>query len=294
MLLIDSFLEYLNFERNYSEKTIRAYRDDILQFEAFVNKETGDLTPEEVEAPVIREWVISLMNQGYTSTSINRKLSSLRSFYRFLLRRGLITVDPVPKVVRPKNKKVLPTFVREEDMDRLLDEADCDGSFEECRNRMVILMFYSTGMRRAELIGLDDKDVDCSTLLIKVTGKRNKQRLIPFGEELRTEIQEYLNKRKEAVGETSGPFLVKNNGERLTESIVTKIVKQGLSKVTTVKKRSPHVLRHTFATTMLNNEAELGAIKELLGHESLAATEIYTHTTFEELKRMYNQAHPRA
>ncbi len=294
MLLIDSFLEYLNFERNYSEKTIRAYRDDILQFEAFVNKETGDLTPEEVEAPVIREWVISLMNQGYTSTSINRKLSSLRSFYRFLLRRGLITVDPMPKVVRPKNKKVLPTFVREEDMDRLLDGADCDGSFEECRNRMVILMFYSTGMRRAELIGLDDKDVDCSTLLIKVTGKRNKQRLIPFGEELRTEIQEYLNKRKEAVGETSGPFLVKNNGERLTESIVTKIVKQGLSKVTTVKKRSPHVLRHTFATTMLNNEAELGAIKELLGHESLAATEIYTHATFEELKRMYNQAHPRA
>lgn len=294
MLLIDSFLEYLSFERNYSEKTVRAYRNDILQFEAFVDKEASELAPEEVEAPVIREWVISLMDAGYTSTSINRKLSSLQSFYRFLLLKGLITVDPMLKVIRLKNKKTLPVFVGEKEMDKLLDKADCGGSFEECRNRMVILVFYSTGIRCAELIGLDDKDVDCSTLLIKVTGKRNKQRLIPFGEELKTEIQEYLNKRNETVGKTSGAFLVKNDGERLTETIVKKIVKQGLSEVTTLKKKSPHVLRHTFATAMLNNDAELGAIKELLGHESLATTEIYTHTTFEELKRMYNQAHPRA
>ena len=194
----------------------------------------------------------------------------------------------------PKKKKPLPVFLREGEMDRLLDDMDFGEGFEGCRDRMIIEMFYATGMRLSELIGLDDKDIDFSASLVKVTGKRNKQRLIPFDEELGCSMREYVNVRNEAVPVRSDAFFVRENGERLSRSIVENIVKRNLSKVVTLKKRSPHVLRHTFATAMLNNNAELGVIKELLGHESLATTEIYTHTTFEELKKVYNQAHPRA
>ena len=179
-------------------------------------------------------------------------------------------------------------------MDKLLDEVDFGEGFKGCRDHMIIEMFYTTGMRLSELIGLDDKNVDFSSLLIKVTGKRNKQRLIPFGEELKNAMIEYVNVRNEIVQARTDAFFVRESGERLSRSIVENLVKRNLSKVVTLKKRSPHVLRHTFATTMLNHDAELGAIKELLGHESLATTEVYTHTTFEELKKVYNQAHPRA
>ena len=226
--------------------------------------------------------------------SINRKLSSLRSFYKFLLRKGEVCVNPLQKITGPKNKKPLPTFLRESEMDKLLDEVDFGEGFKGCRDHMIIEMFYATGMRLSELIGLDDKNVDFSSLLIKVTGKRNKQRLIPFGEELKNAMIEYVNVRNEIVLTRTGAFFVRESGERLSRSIVENLVKRNLSKVVTLKKRSPHVLRHTFATTMLNHDAELGAIKELLGHESLATTEVYTHTTFEELKKVYNQAHPRA
>ena len=225
------------------------------------------------------------MDKGYTSTSINRKLSSLRSFYKFLLRKGEVCVNPLQKITGPKNKQPLPTF---------LDEVDFGEGFKGCRDHMIIEMFYATGMRLSELIGLDDKNVDFSSLLIKVTGKRNKQRLIPFGEELKNAMIEYVNVRNEIVQARTDAFFVRESGERLSRSIVENLVKRNLSKVVTLKKRSPHVLRHTFATTMLNHDAELGAIKELLGHESLATTEVYTHTTFEELKKVYNQAHPRA
>ena len=179
-------------------------------------------------------------------------------------------------------------------MDRLLDEVDFGEGFKGCRDHMIIEMFYATGVRLSELIGLDNKDVDFSSSLIKVTGKRNKQRLIPFGEELKIAMMEYVDVRNEAVPIRTNAFFVRENGERLSRSIVENLVKRNLSKVVTLKKRSPHVLRHTFATTMLNNEAELGAVKELLGHESITTTEIYTHATFEELKKVYKQAHPRA
>ena len=294
MWLTDSFLDYLQYERNYSEETIKSYREDLRQFEEFAREEIGDSAPSEVKAELVREWIVSLMDRGYTSTSINRKLSSLRSFYKFLLRKGEVTVNPLQKITGPKNKKPLPAFLRESDMDRLLDEVDFGEGFKGCRDHMIIEMFYATGVRLSELIGLDNKDVDFSSSLIKVTGKRNKQRLIPFGEELKIAMTEYVDVRNEAVPIRTDAFFVRENGERLSRSIVENLVKRNLSKVVTLKKRSPHVLRHTFATTMLNHDAELGAIKELLGHESLATTEVYTHTTFEELKKVYNLAHPRA
>lgn len=294
MWLTDSFLDYLQYERNYSEETIKSYREDLRQFEEFAREEIGDSAPSEVKAELVREWIVSLMDRGYTSTSINRKLSSLRSFYKFLLRKGEVAVNPLQKITGPKNKKPLPAFLREGDMDRLLDEVDFGEGFKGCRDHMIIEMFYATGVRLSELIGLDNKDVDFSSSLIKVTGKRNKQRLIPFGEELKIAMMEYVDVRNEAVPIRTNAFFVRENGERLSRSIVENLVKRNLSKVVTLKKRSPHVLRHTFATTMLNHDAELGAIKELLGHESLATTEVYTHTTFEELKKVYNLAHPRA
>lgn len=294
MWLTDSFLDYLQYERNYSEETIKSYREDLRQFEEFAREEIGDSAPSEVKAELVREWIVSLMDRGYTSTSINRKLSSLRSFYKFLLRKGEVAVNPLQKITGPKNKKPLPAFLRESDMDRLLDEVDFGEGFKGCRDHMIIEMFYATGVRLSELIGLDNKDVDFSSSLIKVTGKRNKQRLIPFGEELKIAMMEYVDVRNEAVPIRTNAFFVRENGERLSRSIVENLVKRNLSKVVTLKKRSPHVLRHTFATTMLNHDAELGAIKELLGHEGLATTEVYTHTTFEELKKVYNLAHPRA
>ena len=294
MLLTDSFLDYLRYERNYSDDTVKAYGEDIRQFQEFGGEDVGLQSPSEVVVDVVREWMIHLMNLGYATTSVNRKLSSLRSYYKYLLRKGEVKVDPLRKITGPKNKKNLPVFVKESEMNRLLDDEDFGEGFEGCRDHLVIAMFYATGMRLSELIGLDDGDVDFAASVIKVTGKRNKQRLIPFGEELQVEMETYVKQRDESVPVRSGAFFVRKTGERLYPNIVRKIVTRNLSKVVTVKKRSPHVLRHTFATSMLNHEAELGAIKELLGHESLATTEIYTHTTFEELKTVYNQAHPRA
>lgn len=294
MLLTDSFLDYLRYERNYAVSTVECYRAAVLELQKFGEESLGDLTPSDVDAELVREWIASLMDKGCASTTINRKLSSVRAYYRFLLRKGEVAVDPLQKITGPKKKKRLPTFLRENEMNRLLDDVDFGEGFEGCRDHMIIEMFYATGMRLSELIGLDDKDVDFSASLIKVTGKRNKQRLIPFDKELGRSMQEYVNVRNEAVPVRSEAFFVRKNGKRLYCSIVSCLVKRNLSKVVTVKKKSPHVLRHTFATAMLNNGADLSSIKELLGHESLATTEIYTHTTFEELKKVYNQAHPRA
>ena len=293
-MLIESFLDYLRLEKNCSEKTIVSYGTDLTKFEEFFKSVDEEIDFTTVDADVIRLWVVSLMDGGYTSTSVNRKLSSLRSFYRYLLRKKIVAVDPTFKVVGPKKKKPLPVFVKEEDMNRLLDEIPCGKGFAGCLDKMIIEMFYATGMRLSELIGLDDADIDFSASLIKVTGKRNKQRLIPFGDELRLSLLNYIKVRNEAVPDREKAFFVKQDGKRLYPMKVYNLVKRTLSKVVTLKKRSPHVLRHSFATSMLNNQAELGAVKELLGHESLTTTEIYTHTTFEELKKVYEQAHPRA
>ena len=293
-MLIDSFLEYLRLERNYSERTIVSYGTDLREFEVYFKKVDAEIGFATLDADVVRNWVINLMDEGRAATSVNRKLSSLRSFYRFLLKKKKVTVDPMMKVVGPKKKKPLPSFVREKDMDRLLDELLFDESFEGRRDRTILEMFYTTGMRLSELIGLDDVDVDFSAKQIKVTGKRNKQRLIPFGEELAEDLLIYIKVRNEAFPEGTDAFFVLDNGKRMYPMRVYRLVRRNLSKVVSLKKKSPHVLRHTFATAMLNDQAELRAVKELLGHESLATTEIYTHATFEELKKVYEQAHPRA
>ena len=292
-MLIGLFLDYLKLERNYSQQTLLSYGNDLNQFEQYFKSVDEKLDFVHTDADVVRLWVVSLMDKGYSAVSVNRKLSSLRAFYRFLLRKDLIKVDPMSKISGPKKKKPLPVFVREEDMDRLLDDTPFPENFEGCRDRLILEIFYMTGVRLSELIGLKDADVDFSLMQIKVTGKRNKQRVIPFGEELKEHMLQYLKLRNEAV---SGPnaFFVLSNGNELYSGKVYNIVKTNLSKVVTLKKKSPHVLRHTFATTMLNHDAELGVVKELLGHESLTTTEVYTHTTFEELKKVYEHAHPRA
>ena len=301
-MLIDSFpeavkpfLEYLLYELNRSEKTVLAYGTDLRDFERYLKETDAELDFTRVHADNVRNWMVHLMDKEHnTASSVNRKLSSLRSFYRFLLRKGLVKKDPMLKVVGPKKKKPLPSFVREKDMDRLLDETSFGEGFEGCRDRMILEMFYATGMRLSELIGLDDADVDFASRLIKVTGKRNKQRLIPFGDELAEDLLIYIKVKNETFPEGSEAFFVLKNGTRMYPMMVYRLVRRNLSKVVALKKRSPHVLRHSFATAMLNDNAELRAVKELLGHESLATTQIYTHATFEELKKVYEQAHPRA
>ena len=293
-MLIESFLDYLRLERNYSERTVVSYQTDLREFEGYLKETEADLDWKKVHADHVRNWIACLMDNGRASTSVNRKLSSLRSFYRFLLRKKEVTVNPMLKIVGPKKKKPLPFFVREKDMDRLLDETSFEEGFEGCRDRTILEMFYATGMRLSELIGLDDADVDLSTRLIKVTGKRNKQRLIPFGKELEEDLGLYIKVRNEAFPKGTESFFALKSGKRMYPMGVYRLVKRNLSKVVSLKKRSPHVLRHTFATAMLNDNAELQSVKELLGHESLVTTEVYTHATFEELKKVYEQAHPRA
>ena len=293
-MLKDSFLKYLLLERNYSEKTILSYGIDLNEFEAYFKSVDEELEFTSVDADVVRGWVLSLMDEGRAETTVNRKLSSLRSFYHYLLRQKLVAVDPVVKVVGPKKKKPLPVFVRDEAMDQLLEGSEFPQTFEGVRDKTMLEVFYSTGMRRAELIALRDGDVDFSALVIKVTGKRNKQRLIPFGDRLQEVLKAYLQERTRFYSGECEAFFIRKGGVRLSPSSVNYIVKRYLSKVVTLKKKSPHVLRHTFATSMLNHQAELEAVKELLGHESLTTTEVYTHTTFEEVKQVYEQAHPRA
>ena len=293
-MLIDSFLDYLRYERNYSNYTIGAYSKDLHQFEDYVKKYKEDIfDPVDVDADLVRGWVISLMDEKLSPVSVNRKLSSLKSFFKFLMKQGSISVNPLRLITGPKTKKPLPYFIKDKEMEFLLDGDGFGEDFEGVRNRLILEMFYDTGIRRSELVGMHNSDVDCETMQIKVTGKRNKQRLIPFAEGLKNLIQAYTEVRNREVGSESGWFFVRKNGEQLSVAIVYTVVKDKLSEIPTLAKRSPHVLRHSFATSMLNNGAELNAVKEILGHSSLASTSVYTHTTFEELKKVYH-AHPRA
>ena len=293
-MLIDSFLDYLRYERNYSNYTIGAYSKDLRQFEGYVKRyKEGIFDPVDVDADLVRGWVVSLMDEMLSPVSVNRKLSSLKSFFKFLMKQGSISVNPLRLITGPKTKKPLPYFVRDKEMELLLDGDGFDEDFEGVRDRLILEMLYDTGIRRSELIGIQDFDVDFGAMQIRVTGKRNKQRLIPFAEGLKNLIQAYTEVRNREVGSESGWFFVRKNGEQLSAGIVYTIVKKKLSEIPTLAKRSPHVLRHSFATSMLNNGAELNAVKEILGHSSLASTSVYTHTTFEELKKVYH-AHPRA
>lgn len=292
---IESFLRYIQYEKSYSSCTVLSYKNDLCQFAEFVIEQIGSFDVSRIDSRLIREWVVSMMEHKMEPSSISRKVSALRTFFKYLIRQNCLQTDPLKGVQLPKIKKNLPQFVKPVEMDRLIDEADFGNDFKAIRDKLIITMLYSTGMRRAELVGLMDEDVDFFNSSLKVTGKRNKQRIVPFGRELAKMMQEYLDARS-CVQKMPGvnSFFVRESGEPLYEVLVYRIVTSRLDSITTLAKHSPHVLRHSFASAMLNNGAELNSVKELLGHSSLSSTEIYTHITFEELKKNYKQAHPRA
>ncbi len=294
--MIEKFLDYLKYERNRSELTVKYYGQSLREFESYFKSKDSQLSWESIDSDIIRDWMESLMDKGDMASTVNRCLSAVRSFFRFALSRGLVKHDPSHIVKGPKKQKPLPQFVRENEMDRLLDLPEMWGdSYKDVRARTIIMLLYEAGLRRSELAGLNDVDVDFANRQLKVTGKRNKQRIIPFGEELADQLQHYINERNAQFGNRLDDALfLGDKGRRVTVTMVYKTVRKYLSQVTTLKKRSPHVLRHSFATAMLNNGAGLESVRKLLGHESVATTEIYTHTTFEQLKKVYKNAHPRA
>ena len=293
-MMINQFLNYLRYERNASSLTVQTYEEGLRGFESYLSFRDSGLSLQAVDTDLIRDWMESLMDKGNTASTINKKLSALRSFYRFALRRRLVEKDPAHAVTGPKKQKPLPQFLREGEMDRLLDQLEWDDNYNNVRARTIFILFYEAGLRRSELVGLNDADIDFGTRQLKVTGKRNKQRMIPFGQEMADMLDRYMAVRAERFENKCGALFLNDKGDRMTGNQVYAIVRKYLSMVTSLKKRSPHVLRHTFATAMLNNGAGLESIKNLLGHESVSTTEIYTHTTFEQLKRTYKEAHPRA
>ncbi len=268
------------------------------EFERFYLGLDSELDWNSIDADVVRQWEVSIMERGNKASSVGRRLSALRTFYRFLMKRKMVTKDPAHLVRAPKKDKTLPGYVREEEMNHLFDGDFFDTSFKGVRDKTILLTFYSTGIRLSELTGLRLCDFDMNQMQLKVTGKRNKQRLVPFGVELRDSMREYLSIRGQFCSErgfsTDVLFMDERAGGEMSPSGVREMVKRYLSLVTTQQKRSPHVLRHSFATSMLNHHADLQSVKELLGHESLSTTEVYTHTSFEELKEVYKHAHPRA
>lgn len=295
---IKSFVDYLRYERNLSEHTIAGYEADLKEFNRFYLGLDSELDWNSIDADVVRQWEVSIMERGNKASSVGRRLSALRTFYRFLMKRKMVTKDPAHLVRAPKKDKTLPGYVREEEMNHLFDGDFFDTSFRGVRDKTILLTFYSTGIRLSELTGLRLCDFDMNQMQLKVTGKRSKQRLVPFGVELRDSVREYLSIRGQFCSERSFStdvlFVDERAGGEMSPSGVREMVKRYLSLVTTQQKRSPHVLRHSFATSMLNHHADLQSVKELLGHESLSTTEVYTHTSFEELKEVYKHAHPRA
>ena len=292
--MIGEFLDYLRFEKNRSELTVSSYAEDLKAFEAYFKNLDMLLSWETVDADVIRGWMESMMDKGNRGTSVNRRLSALRSFYRYALAHHKVARDPSRMIKGPKKAKPLPQFLKEEEMNRLLDVVEWGDDFESVRARTMLMTFFETGIRRSELTGRGDTAIDWANHAVKVLGKRNKQRIIPLGDELEYTLLIYIRVRDEQVKAGNGALFVTRKGERMSGDQVRNEVKRCLSLVSTLSKRSPHVLRHTFATAMLNHEAGLESVKKLLGHESLSTTEIYTHTTFEQLKRVYQEAHPRA
>ncbi len=296
MSMIGEFLNYLSLEKAYSPHTVISYGNDLQAFKTYLEQTDPALTLTDADADLVRGWAMSLMSIGQKATSVNRKLSSLRTFYKYLLKKREISVSPMQNIHGPKRTKPLPQFVREADMDRMLCAIAQGDTWQEIRERTILQLFYETGIRLSELVGLNIGDIDFGRKIIKVTGKRNKQRIIPIGDGLAKCLKAYTCKREEQFQDYNwqSPLFITDKGERVYPGWIYRLVRKKLSQVVTLKKRSPHVLRHTFATAMLNNNAELGAVKELMGHESVSTTQVYTHTTFEELKKAYSKAHPRA
>ena len=291
---LEQFLGFLKYEKRYSGHTVTAYEKDLDQFIQFGSEMVGDFCLVGVDHHLIRQWVISLMDQGMTVLSVKRKLSTLRSLYKFLLREGFIKTNPAELVTMPKSGKKLPQFVQEKEMNQLMDTSFFSNNFEGIRDKAIISLFYGTGMRLSELKGIHVNDLNIKERVVKVLGKRNKERLIPYPSETSKDLTDYIKQRNELFGNSNSYLFITDKGEQVYDKLLYRIVRKYLSLVTTMEKRSPHILRHSYATHLLNRGADLNAIKELLGHASLAATQVYTHTTFEKLKNIYNQAHPRA
>lgn len=292
----DDFLQHIRFEKRLSQHTITAYTGDMAQFSQFLTTECNVDQPERADFRHIRSWIVSLVEGGMDKSSVNRKIATLRAFFGYLLRRKVIDVDPMTKIQALKTSRKLPVYVEEKPMETLLDEVDFADTFEGLRDKLVIELLYGTGIRLSELIGLKTSDVNLYNRSITVLGKRNKHRLIPLTATLYELIQRYTDrKQSEFDGQADNTVLiVSDKGVGAYPVLIQRIVKKHLSVVTTLEKKSPHVLRHTFATHLLNRGGDLNAIKDLLGHSSLAATQIYTHTSLEQLKKTYDQAHPKA
>jgi integrase/recombinase XerC len=293
--MIDSFLKYLQFEKRVSAHTSLAYKNDLGQFSEFLKITFPDVAVESADYGAIRSWIISLVEEEIKATSINRKIASLKTFYKFLMRQEVIAKNPMQKIRVLKTQKRLPFFVKEGDMINLLDQVEFEDTFEGRRDRLMLEFFYATGMRLSELIHLKENQVNLHSRTIKVLGKRNKERVIPFPESIVSIIESYRKIRnRDVVMGTHGNLFVTDTGEPLYPMLVYRIVKKYLDVYTDSEKTSPHVLRHTFATHLLNKGAEINAVKDLLGHSSLAATQVYTHNSMEKIKKTFDQAHPKA
>ena len=292
--MVNEFLQYLQYEKNYSFHTVLSYRTDLYQFCDFLVIKPQKINPININSQQIQQWSLLLMSTKISARSLSRKISTLKSFWKFLLVRGLATQDPTLKIILPKTKKPIPAFFKEKEMNSALDNKSNPNDFETTRDLLIISIFYQTGIRLAELISIEDKDIDLINGNLRVTGKRNKQRIIPISNSLCKEISEYIELRNNKLEILSANLFLRENGQKLYPKLIYNIVHNTMSEVSSLHKRSPHVLRHTFATSILNGGADINAVKDLLGHSSLAATQVYTHTSFEELNNIYKHAHPRA
>ncbi|WP_337045009.1 tyrosine-type recombinase/integrase [Emticicia sp. 17c] len=294
--MVSYFLQYIQYEKRLSHHTITAYENDMKQFSLYLAFQYELQTPEKADTQMIRSWIASLAEEKLDNRSINRKIATLRSFYNFLLRRKAIDADPMLKIKALKTDRSLPRFVEEKPMQTMLDEVAFENDFAGLRDKLVLELLYGTGMRLAELIGLKVSDINFYNHTLVVLGKRNKHRVIPINKTLVEALTNYLKHREEIVESDSAiPYLIiTDNGTQAYPMFIQRLVKKYLSLVTSLEQRSPHVLRHTFATHLLNRGADLNAIKDLLGHTSLAATQVYTHNTIEKLKKVFQQAHPKA
>lgn len=289
----ESFINFLQYEKRYSPHTVVAYKNDLDQFVEFCTKMVGDFIVKKVDSKLVRSWVVSLMEQKIAPRSVARKVTAVKSFYNYLLKEQYVENNPAVNIPLPKIRKKLPNFVEEKSLAHLLDDAVFENNFKGWRDKFIIALFYGTGIRLSELRFLKERDFDTENYLIRVLGKRQKERVIPYPREINNLLYEYVTSRNKKLGFKTEFLFVTEKGKQVYEKLIYRVVKNNLAKVTSLEKKSPHVLRHTYATHLLNKGADLNAVKELLGHSNLAATQVYTHTTFEKLHDSYKQAHPR-
>lgn len=292
--IIQPFLDYLKFEKRYSQHTVISYQTDLVSFFDYIITQYGETPLQQLSHIYIRSWLASLKDEGLAAKSINRKISSLKSFFKYQLKTGVIQQTPMAKIISPKNEKRLPNFVADKDIQTLFDHVEFPDTWQGKTERLLLLLFYNTGMRLSEVINLKDSQVNVANHSLKILGKGNKERIVPISPEILNEIRNYQKERNNLIADRADLLLLTEKGKGLSPRSVYSSVKKYLSLVTTIEKRSPHVLRHTFATHLMNNGADLNAVKELLGHSSLAATQVYTHNTIEKLKNIYKKAHPKA